>query len=73
MATRKANTNGPKYNIEVKLTGTDGNAFALMGKVNRALQAADVSKELRDKFNDECMSGDYENLLRTCTEWVHVS
>jgi hypothetical protein len=73
MTTRKANTNGPKYNIEVKLTGTDGNAFALMGKVNRALQAADVPKEVRDKFMDECMAGNYDHLLNTCMEWVHVS
>jgi len=71
MATKKAND--PKYDIEVKLTGTDGNAFALMGKVNRALQAADVPKDLRDKFQEECMSGDYDNLLRTCMKWVHVS
>jgi len=73
MATRKANPIDPKYNIEVKLTGTDGNAFALMGKVNRALQAANVSKELRDKFMDECMSGNYDHLLNTCMKWVHVS
>jgi hypothetical protein len=76
MATQKANgetkRGEPKYEVTVKLTGTDGNAFALMGKVNRALQGADVSKELRDEFMDECMSGDYNHLLRVCMKWVNV-
>jgi len=30
----------PKYNIEVQLTGEDGNAYSIMGKVSRALKLA---------------------------------
>jgi hypothetical protein len=26
-----------------------------------------------DEFIDEAMSGDYDNLLATCTRWVNVS
>jgi hypothetical protein len=58
--------------IKVKLVGTDGNAFALMGKVSQALRKAGVSKEERDLFIKEATSGDYNNLLTTCCEWVDV-
>ena len=34
--------------IEVQLDGTDGNAFALIGKVQKALKEAEVSKEELD-------------------------
>lgn len=59
-------------NITVKLTGEDGNAFFIIGKMMRALGNEGVSKEEIDKFQDEAMSGDYNNLLRTCMEWVNV-
>lgn len=62
----------PKTNVKVKLTGTDGNAFSLMGKVTAALQKnghSDLVKEFREK----AMSGDYRNLLATCCEYVDVS
>jgi hypothetical protein len=58
--------------IEVKLTGTDGNAFALLGKVKRALAKAGVSTEEQSEFVKEAMSGDYQNLLATCCRWVEV-
>ena len=35
----------PKYNVKVKLVGTDGNAFAIMGKVKRALRDAGATDE----------------------------
>lgn len=62
-----------KYpNITVKLTGGDGNAFFILGKVQRELQYAGVPKEEIDIFLEEAMSGDYGHLLRTCGEWVNV-
>ena len=64
----------PKYpEIEVKLTGQDGNAFAILGAVSKALRDAKVSKEEQDQFMNEAMSGDYNHLLRTATSWVSVS
>ena len=63
-----------KYpNIKVKLVGNDGNAFAILGSVNKALQRAKVSKEERDLFMKEATSGDYHHLLGVCMEWVSVS
>ena len=58
--------------ITVQLTGTDGNAFAVIGTVTRALRRAGVSKEERDQFTKEAMSGDYDNVLATCFKWVEV-
>lgn len=62
-----------KYpDIEVQLTGNDGNAFAIMGTVSQALRRAGVPKPERDEFIAECMSGDYDHLLQTCMKWVEV-
>lgn len=62
----------PLYNIEVKLSGEDGNAFSLIGKVKRELRRAGASNEECNKFMEEAMSGDYNNVLQTCMRWVHV-
>jgi len=59
--------------IGVRLIGTDGNAFAVMGAVSTALKKAGVPNEEISKFRMECMSGDYDNLLQTCMKWVDVN
>lgn len=59
--------------IEVELVGHDGNAFAIMARVRRALQDNGVSSEEVDEYLAESMSGDYDNLLRTAMKWVSVS
>ncbi len=58
--------------IEVDLVGTDGNAFALIGKVRQALKANGVSKQEIDDFSKEATSGNYNHLLQTCMKWVNV-
>jgi hypothetical protein len=64
---------GPKYpHIEVKLAGTDGNAFAIMGKIATALRRAGVSKEERDAFFAEATASIYDNVLATAMKWVDV-
>lgn len=64
----------PKYpEIEVELIGGDGNAFMIIGKVRQALKRAGVPKEEVEEFSEEAMSGDYDNVLRTCMKWVEVS
>lgn len=62
-----------KFPMEVKLTGTDGNAYAVMGVVQRALRKAGATEEEIKEYLDESMSGDYGHLLRTAMEWVEVS
>lgn len=63
-----------KYpNIEVQLTGKDGNAYAIMGAVEGALRRAGVPAEEIEEYKEESMSGDYDNLLVTAMRWVSVS
>ena len=62
-----------KYpNITVKLTGRDGNAWAVMGAVGQALRRGGVSKEEIDEYQKESMAGDYNHLLATAMDWVEV-
>ena len=66
-------TTEPKFpGITVRLTGRDGNAFAILGAVTAALEKGDVSAEVRGEFFDEATSGDYDHLLRTAMRWVNV-
>ncbi len=63
-----------KYpDISVKLTGTDGNAFSIIGAVRRALREAGVERDEIDTFRKEATSGDYDNVLATAMRWVDVS
>jgi hypothetical protein len=65
------NTKYPE--IQVRLVGEDGNAFAIMARVASALKEAGVSKEEIDAYYAESTSGDYDHLLRTATQWVQVA
>ena len=65
------NTTTPKYpDIEVQLSGNDGNAFAIMGAVKKALKRANVSADEIAEYTKQSMSGDYDNLLRVAMAWV---
>ncbi len=63
----------PKYDIEVKLIGNDGNAFSIMGAVTKAMRRAGVSREEQDEYFKQATAGDYNQLLLTTMEWVEVS
>lgn len=60
----------PKYQVQVKLS--DGNAYAIMGAVQKALKKAGASKEELDRYFTDSTAGDYDNLLRVAMEWVEV-
>lgn len=65
---------GPKYpDLEVQLTGTDGNAFAVMGAVGKALRKGGVPKDERDAVQAEMMAGDYDHLLQTAMKTLAVN
>lgn len=57
--------------VVVELSGSDGNAFAVMGKVTKALRRAGHDYAVAD-FREEATSGDYDHLLQTCMRWVEV-
>jgi hypothetical protein len=58
--------------VSVRLVGTDGNAFAILGTVRRALMAANVDADELAEFTADATSGDYDHLLQTVMRWVDV-
>jgi hypothetical protein len=63
-----------KYpDVKVKLVGNDGNAFAIMGAVQKALRKAGVPQSELDEYFKESTSGDYDHLIQTAMRWVKVS
>lgn len=61
----------PKYpEIEVELP--DGNAFAVIGAVRKAMQVARVPSEERQQYFEESISGDYDHLLAVAQSWVTI-
>lgn len=59
-------------NVEVELSGQDGNAFFILGRVQQALRRAGATPEQLKEFMDEATSGDYDHLLQTVMRWVEV-
>lgn len=64
--------NKPKYDIEVQLSGNDGNAFSIMGRCMAALKKAGASEEEIKDYRVESTSGDCDKLLQTAYKWVVV-
>lgn len=65
--------NAPRYpSIEVQLTGQDGNAMSIVGRVSAALRRGGVAAELIEEFTTEATSGDYDNVIATAGRWVEV-
>ena len=58
--------------IKVKMVGEDGNAFAILGRVTKALRNARVPLEERKKFQAEATKTDYNNVLQTVMRWVET-
>ncbi len=56
----------------VKVIGEDGNAFAIMGRVKKALRRAGADMEYIDKYLNEATSGDYDHLLVVSMKYVNV-
>ena len=62
----------PRHDVTVRLTGTNGNAFAVIAKVRSALRDIGVPEEDVEDYVSEATSGDYSHLLSVTMEWVHV-
>ena len=45
------------------LVGVDGNAYAVMGYVQRAMRAANISSDEQAAYLEDAMSSDYNHLL----------
>jgi len=64
---------GPKIKPTVKLIDTNGNSFAIIGRVKDALRKAGADKDYIFKYQNEVMCGDYDNLLCVTMDYVHVT
>lgn len=62
---------GPKPNV--KLSGEDGNAFAILGRCSVAARRFGKTQVWIDRFMDEARSGDYDHLLQTAFRFFEVS
>jgi len=62
----------PEKKPRVKLVGEDGNVFAIMGRVKRALKEAGADKEYVMKYLEEAAGGNYDHLLAISMEYVDV-
>jgi hypothetical protein len=61
----------PRYpEVQVQLSGQDGNAFAILGRTAAAMRQAGVPSEEIDAFFAQATSGDYDHLLQTTMAWV---
>lgn len=58
--------------IQVSLIGQDGNAWSIIGIVQKAMRRGGVSQEEITQFQQEALSGDYDHLLQTAMAWVNV-
>jgi len=61
----------PKTNVKVKLIGKEGNAFAILGAVSKALRRAGYA-ELAKQYMTEAIAGDYDHLLQVTMNYVEV-
>ncbi len=69
----KSKREGPILpDVKVRLTGKDGNAFAVLGTVQDAMKKKGHGDKV-DAFLKEAMAGDYDHLLQTCLKWVDAT
>lgn len=67
------NDNNDDGKPTVVLIGQDGNAFAIMNSVVRALRKAGYDPEEIKQYREEAMSGDYNHLLTVTGHWVNIA
>jgi len=64
----------PKYpKIKVPLSGQDGNAFFIIGRISAALRKGGVDPAEIAAFQKEAMGGDYAHVLQAAMNTVSVS
>ena len=51
---------------KLELVGEDGNAFYIIGKAVKVAKKAGWDEERIKKFQEDCFSGDYDNVLQLC-------
>jgi len=55
-----------------KLIGTDGNVFAIIGKVSKTLKQAGLREEAKEFLEKAVSAHSYDEALRLCCDYVKV-
>ena len=63
----------PATKPKLRLSGADGNAFAILGAAQRAGRRAEWTEDQLKAFNTLATSGDYNFVLQTCMRYFDVS
>ena len=58
--------------MKYSLVGINGNAYNIMGYTSNALKNVGLSN-LVDEMIKKATSGDYNNLLRVCDEYIDIA
>ena len=56
----------------IDISGPDGNAFFIVGMVQRAMREAKVPSEEIARYLEEATSGDYENLCAVSSNYADL-
>ena len=59
--------------VEIDLSGPDGNAFAVLAIVARALRAEGAPAEDVSAYHAQATGGNYEELIATTAGWVNFT
>lgn len=62
----------PRTPVVVKLVGEDGNAFAIIARVRRALRRAGYQAESEEFTREATSSHSYDEVLRVVLRYVEV-
>lgn len=63
---------GINKKVKLNLVGLDGNAFSLMGAFSKQARREGWDNDEISYVTHKCMSGDYDNLLRTLMEYCDM-
>jgi len=62
-----------KYpDVHIHLVGEDGNAYSILGRLQKALRRAEIPKDEIEAVMADATSGDYNHLLRTVMATVET-
>ena len=59
--------------VEVQMTGQNGNIFAIMGRVQKAMKRAGFAKESKELVKEVTSSHSYSEALEVIADYVEVS
>ena len=68
-----AETEFVKPRCKLVLVGTDGNAFAIIGNVSKALKRAGYPEKAKEFQTKAFQSDSYDALLTLCCDYVDVA